>query len=69
MMWTAILRCGSCGAELNRAEHVPEDKKNKVGITSAFAAGDCPNGCRPTFLSCSDLNINTNLEWIEEADR
>jgi len=65
-MWTAILRCGDCGAELNRAEHVPEDKKSKVGIASAFAAGDCPNGCRSTF---SDLNINTRLEWIMEADR
>lgn len=62
-LWTAILKCHDCGSELNRAVHVPENEKGRVSITSSFAAGQCPKGCRSTF---SDLNINTDLEWIEE---
>ena len=68
MNWTAILRCKDCGIELNRAEHVPEEEKSRVVISSALVAGPCPNGCRSTF---SDCNINTTLEWdierLEEA--
>ncbi len=61
--WTAILSCRDCGTELNRAEHVPERDKAWVALTSAFAGGNCPKGCRSTF---SDLNINTDLKWFKE---
>jgi len=63
MLWIGILRCRDCGTELNRAVHVPEKEKTRVNLTSAFASGSCPNGCRYTF---SDLNLNTVLEWVEE---
>ena len=59
-LWRAILTCADCGTVLNTAENVPESEKARVNISSAFAAGSCPKGCRATF---SDLNINTKLEW------
>lgn len=62
-LWRVDLKCADCDAVLNTAEHVPESKKGLVIISSAFASGNCPNGCRATF---SDLNINTKLEWHEE---
>ena len=64
MLWTAILKCRDCGTELNRAEHVPEEKKAQVDISAALMAGKCPKGCRATF---SDCNINTTIDWKEEA--
>jgi hypothetical protein len=63
MLWTAILKCHDCGGELNRAQHVPENQKGLVAVSSALVAGRCPKGCRSTF---SDCNINTDLEWEEE---
>lgn len=63
MLWRAELRCRDCGQILNTAEHVPEREKGRVAISSGFAAGGCPNGCRATF---TDLNINTELVWSEE---
>lgn len=62
-LWRATLKCHDCGSVLNTAEHVPESEKNKVAIVSAFAAGQCPKGCRSTF---KDLNINTDLIWERE---
>ena len=62
-LWTATLRCADCGAVLNTAKDVPDEAKARVNISSAFAAGNCPNGCRASF---SDLNINTTLEWQEQ---
>ncbi len=64
-LWTAILTCADCGHELNRARHVPEWEKSRVSVSSALAAGLCPNKCRSTW---SDCNINTNLKWkLEET--
>ncbi|KKN34004.1 hypothetical protein LCGC14_0798170 [marine sediment metagenome] len=63
-LWKAILKCSDCGQTLNTAEHVPKDQKGRVAMSSGFAAGSCPRGCRATF---SDLNLNTDLEWVEEA--
>ncbi len=63
-LWKAILKCRDCGHVLNTAEHVPEKEKARVAVSSPLAAGSCPKGCRATF---SDLNINTDLEWVEEA--
>jgi len=60
-LWTAILSCKDCGKELNRALDVPDSDRGRVSVSSALAAGRCPNGCRSTL---SDLNINTKLEWI-----
>ena len=59
-LWRGTLKCSECGTTLNTAENVPEDKKGIVNVSSAFAAGPCPKGCRATF---SDLNINTTLTW------
>ena len=63
MNWTGILKCKDCGAELNRAEHVPEGEKTRIAIAAPLVAGSCPNGCRSTF---SDCNLNTTIEWVEE---
>jgi len=57
-----VLKCRDCGRELNRTEPLTEEQASHARITSAFAAGACPNGCRSTF---SDLNINTEIEEIE----
>ena len=64
-LWKATLKCHDCGAVLNTAVNVPEDKKQIVNISSGFAARSCPNGCRATF---SDLNINTDLVWELQYD-
>lgn len=64
-LWTGILRCGTCKAEINRAEHVPEEKKGRVAMASVFA-GSCPNvRNHATFPDC---NLNTSLEWSEEVE-
>lgn len=63
-MKIAILKCGECGAELNRSVPFEEKDESKVRLTSGFAAGPCPKGCRSTF---SDLNLNTKIE-IQEAE-
>jgi hypothetical protein len=62
-LWTAVLTCHDCGVELNRATHVPENKKGVVAASSPLAAKPCPRGCNPSF---SDCNINTDLTWVEE---
>ena len=59
-MFVGILRCRDCGAELNRTKPVTEEHKSRIALFSAFAASNCPNGCRSTW---SDLNINTDLSW------
>lgn len=58
----AVIKCRDCGQELNRSIPFEEADKGKVIMTSGFAAGACPRGCRSTF---KDLNINT--EVIYEA--
>ena len=60
LLWKATLKCHDCGAVLNTATNVPENKKLQVIISSALVAGSCPNGCRASF---SDCNMNTDLEW------
>ena len=59
-LWRAILTCRDCDTILNTAERVPESEKGRVAVSSGFAAGPCPKGCRSSF---SDLNLNTKLEW------
>lgn len=54
-----VLLCADCRTELNRTIQLSADELTKLNtLSSAFAAGKCPNGCRSTF---SDLNINTEL--------
>jgi len=65
-LWTGILRCASCGTELNRMRHIRECDIFAVDVDSALATGQCPNGC---YSGLNDLNIfNTTLEWEEESD-
>jgi len=63
-LWKATLRCADCGEILNTAEHVPEHEKSKVSMASPLVAGRCPKGCRST---CSDMNMNTTIEWEQEV--
>lgn len=62
ILWTCIARCGQCGREINRAEHVPENKKQWVSMTAAFNAR-CDEPHHNTF---SDLNLRYTLDWVEE---
>ncbi len=59
--WTCIVRCGHCGRELNRAEHVPACRKISVSMTAAFnvrcaCCGQSERGPTPRYV----------LEWLEE---
>lgn len=62
-LWTYIVRCGTCGAECNRAEHVPEGKRFKVELSAPMMAF-CKVEERHNTLS--DLNYNYNAEWVAE---
>jgi hypothetical protein len=61
-LWTCIARCSTCDKELNRAEHVPENKKSQVSLTAPVMAV-CDIKEHNTF---SDLNLRVKLEWVEE---
>lgn len=61
-MRIAIIHCADCGKELNRSIPFEKQDEAKVRMTSGFAAGPCPEGCRSTF---SDLNINTRVKIVE----
>lgn len=58
----AILSCADCGHELNRSIPFEAKDEGKVRMTSGFASGKCPKGCRSTF---SDLNLNTKIKIID----
>lgn len=60
--WTCIAKCGKCGKELNRAEHVPAENKTQIMIGAPLIAL-CDEETHNTF---SDLNLAVKLEWIEE---
>lgn len=62
VLWTCIARCRTCGAELNRAEHVPANKKALVGMGAAFGSF-CKYAAHNTER---DINFNIKTEWIEE---
>jgi hypothetical protein len=61
-LWTTIARCGVCGKELNRAEHVPESERTMVTLAAPFVAL-CDVPAHNTF---SDLNWKVRLEWVDE---
>ena len=62
-LWTGIATCRTCGAELNRAEHVPTTDKGRVTIAAPLMA-ICKVRGHNTF---SDCNIGVVLEWVEET--
>ena len=61
-LWTGIVTCSTCKAEINRAEHVPEEDKARAGLTAAFGSL-CKVRSHNTF---SDLNWNYTIQWVEE---
>jgi len=61
-LWTYIVRCKACGAECNRAEHVPEGKRTQVALSAPFMAR-CPDPDHNTF---SDMNLAYIGEWVPE---
>lgn len=62
-LYTAIARCRTCKAELNRAEHVPENKRSQVTLSAPMMAF-CEELGHNTL---GDLNLNMTLEWVEES--
>jgi len=62
-LWTGVATCGTCNAELDRAEHVPEAEKASAGLTGAFGLF-CKEKRHNTF---SDLNWNYKIRWVEEV--
>lgn len=61
-LWTAICKCRTCGREINRATHVPEHEKMRVGVSAALMA-ICDQKSHNTG---SDYNLNFDLTWHEE---
>lgn len=64
MLWTYIIRCKDCHRELNRAEHVPDERKTQVAISAVFA-GRCEIDAHNT---ASDYNLHHYGEWVLEGD-
>ena len=62
-LWTAIARCRVCGKEINRAEHVPESEKTRVGVAAPMMAL-CDVRHHNTG---SDFNLAFDLEWMPES--
>lgn len=63
-LWTCVATCRVCGAELNRAEQVPEKDKWQVSMTAVLVAlCDIPE--HNTF---SDCNFGVQLDWIAEQE-
>jgi hypothetical protein len=60
--WTYIVRCKTCGAECNRAEHVPEYHRARVASGAPLMAF-CPVR---EHNSLSDLNFHYDAEWVPE---
>lgn len=61
-LWTAIVTCRTCKAELNRATGVPEAEKARIAISA-------PLLCLCEVLAHntgSDFNLNFDLEWRDE---
>lgn len=69
MKYKAVLRCGSCGAVIDKTENKAAkeliDNHFMIAMTSVFA-GSCPKGCRPTF---SDCNMRTQITYEDETGK
>ena len=64
LTWTYIVRCLDCGRELNRAEHVPTEKKAIIPVVATFCCF-CPIESHNTAL---DFNLHWDGEWINERE-
>jgi len=64
-LWTCIATCRICGAELNRAEHIPTEAKGMVVISAPLVAKCKIRG----HNTLSDCNIGVDLKWVEEVPR
>ena len=64
MLWTYVVKCKDCGREINRAEHVPEEKKTQVAISASLMCF-CPERSHNTG---SDFNLHFDGEWIAEGE-
>lgn len=62
-LFTCIVTCKVCGAELNRATGVPDDDRTQI-IISAPLMAICKVRDHNTF---SDCNIGAKLDWFEET--
>jgi hypothetical protein len=62
-LWTCVATCQVCGKELNRAVHVPEDRKGTVELAAPLVA-ICDVKGHSTF---SDVNFAPVLTWTVEA--
>jgi hypothetical protein len=62
-LYTCVAFCRTCGKELNRAEHVPEDKRTRVAMAAPMVAlCDVRD-----HNSLPDLNLGVVLVWTDEA--
>ena len=60
-LFTAVARCATCKAEINRAPGVPESEKTAVEKSAPL---NC--FCRKKgHNTLSGLNFNTEIEWME----
>lgn len=59
----AIAKCGTCGCEINRAEHVPTSDKEGVGLL-AGEVSFCKEIQHNTGVKC---NTNFTLDWHTET--
>ena len=62
-LYTCIAFCRTCGKELNRAEHVPENMRTRVAMSAPMVA-ICD---MPAHNSLPDLNLRVVLTWMDEA--
>jgi len=62
-LYTCIVKCKVCGAELDRAMNVPDEHRMPVNA-SAPISGRCK---QESHNSGSDLNFAIVLEWYRET--
>lgn len=65
-LFTCEVKCRNCGEILAKAEHVPENEKLRIIMSSPLVTPSCPKGCMATY---SDCNANTDLVWMEEEKK
>jgi lysyl-tRNA synthetase class I len=61
-MRVLVIKCHNCKVELARSKPIKREDELIASLSAPLQNFRCPNGCRATY---SDMNANTDDEWIE----